>query len=120
MFGDFKDLIDFLNRRKAKYLVVGAYAVSRHAQPRYTKDLDILFLPTPKNAEAVFAALKDFGAPLRTRTDPDAEAVSPTRAMTAADFEDKGTWYTMGVPPVAIDVIPEIPGISFKPAWQTV
>jgi hypothetical protein len=31
-----------LNEHRVKYLVVGAYAVSVHAQPRATKDLDIL------------------------------------------------------------------------------
>jgi hypothetical protein len=31
MFADFKDLIALLNKHKAKYLVVGGYAVSRHA-----------------------------------------------------------------------------------------
>ena len=92
MFPDFKELIALLNSFKAKYLVIGGYAVSRHAQPRVTKDLDILILPAPKNAAAVFAALAAFGAPLRTRVTPDSEPTTPTRALTAKDFEDKGTW----------------------------
>jgi hypothetical protein len=54
MFDDFKDLIELLNKHKAKYLVIGGYAVGAHAQPRVTNDLDILILPTPKNAAAVF------------------------------------------------------------------
>ena len=33
--------LSVLNERRVKYLVVGAYAVSIHAQPRATKDLDI-------------------------------------------------------------------------------
>jgi hypothetical protein len=118
MFADFKDLIALLNKHKAKYLVIGGYAVSRHAQPRYTKDLDLLILPAPKNAAAVFRALQEFGAPLRTRATPDADPISPTRVLTAKDFEDKATWYTMGVPPVAIDILPEIPGVAFSAAWK--
>ena len=47
MFADFQDLIELLNKHKAKYLVIGGYAVSRHAQPRYTKDLDLFILPAP-------------------------------------------------------------------------
>ena len=85
--------------------------MSRYAQPRYTKDLDILILPAPKNAAAVFRALQKFGAPLRTRATPDADPISPTRALTAKDFEDKGTWFTMGVSPIAIGILPEIPGV---------
>ena len=118
MFADFQDLIALLNKHKAKYLVIGGYAVSRHAQPRYTKDLDIFILPAPDNAKAVFRALEEFGAPLRTRCAPDADPTAPTRALTAKDFEDKGTWYTIGVPPIAIDILPEIPGVTFSVAWK--
>ena len=118
MFPDFKDLIALLNKYKVKYLVVGGYAVSRHAQPRVTKDLDILIQPAPKNAAAVFRALQEFGAPLRTRITPDADPQTPTRKLTAKDFEDRGTWFTMGVPPVAIDILPEIPGVTFNAAWK--
>jgi hypothetical protein len=63
MFPDFKELIALLNEHKVRYLVVGGYAVARHAQPRATKDLDILVQTTPKNAAAVYAALVEFGAP---------------------------------------------------------
>ena len=118
MFPDFKDLIALLNHHKVKYLVIGGYAVSRHAQPRVTKDLDILIQLAPKNAVALFRALQEFGAPLRTRATHDADPQSPTRALTAKDFQDRGTWYTMGVPPVAIDILPEIPGIAFNAAWK--
>jgi len=41
MHSDFKELLSVLNERGVKYLVVGAYAVAIHAQPRPTKDLDI-------------------------------------------------------------------------------
>jgi hypothetical protein len=34
--------LSILNDSKVKYLIVGGYAVSFHAQPRATKDLDIL------------------------------------------------------------------------------
>jgi hypothetical protein len=42
--------------------VVGGYAVSLHAQPRATKDLDLLVSPDAANSEAVYAALIKFGA----------------------------------------------------------
>ena len=42
MYPDFKELLSVLNDCRVRYLVVGAYAVSIHAQPRATKDLDIL------------------------------------------------------------------------------
>lgn len=99
MFKDFIDLIALLNRHKAKYLVIGGYAVGFHAQARATKDLDILILPAPRNAAAVFAALQEFGAPLRTKKDPrDRDRFAERRAITARDFEDKDSWFMMGTP----------------------
>jgi hypothetical protein len=118
MFADFQDLIELLNKHSAKYLVIGGYAVSRHAQPRYTKDLDLFILPAPDNAKAVFAALAEFGAPLSTRTSRDAHPAPPSRALTAKDFEDTSQWFTMGVPPMAVDILPEIPGVTFDAAWK--
>jgi hypothetical protein len=41
MFDDFKKLLSILNSQKVKYLIVGGYAVSFHAQPRATKDIDL-------------------------------------------------------------------------------
>jgi hypothetical protein len=48
MYQDFKDLLSVLNDSRVKYLVAGGYAVSFHAQPRATKDLDILVKPDKK------------------------------------------------------------------------
>ena len=56
MSPDFKDLLSILNADNVRYLVVGGYAVSLHAQPRATKDLDILIKPDRANAAALFFA----------------------------------------------------------------
>ncbi|HWE00124.1 MAG TPA: DUF6036 family nucleotidyltransferase, partial [Bryobacteraceae bacterium] len=93
-----------MNERRVKYLVVGAYAVSIHAQPRATKDLDLLVRPDAENAEAVFTALAQFGAQLQ--------------GMTAADFAEPGPFFRMGHAPVGVDILTEIPGIDFDAAWQ--
>ena len=42
MYLDFKEPLSAFNAHSVKYLVVGVCAVSSHAQPRATKDLDIL------------------------------------------------------------------------------
>ena len=119
MFKDFLDLIALLNKHKAKYLVIGGYAVGYLAQARATKDLDILILPAPKNAAAVFKALQEFGAPLRTKADPqDADRFAARRALSAKDFEDEDSWFMMGTPPVAVDILAKIPGVVFNAAWK--
>ena len=104
MYPDYKELLSVLNEHRVKYLVVGAYAVSIYAQPRATKDLDILVKPDPDNAQAVFAALAKFGAPLQ--------------GLTPADFAEPGPFFRMGREPVGVDILTQIPGIDFDAAWN--
>jgi hypothetical protein len=104
MYPDFKELLSVLNAHRVKYLVVGAYAVSVHAQPRATKDLDILIQADAGNAKAVYAALVQFGAPLE--------------GLSAEDFAERGPFFHMGREPVAVDILTEIPGIEFDAAWE--
>jgi hypothetical protein len=104
MYPDFKELLSVLNACRVKYLVVGAYAVSIHAQPRATKDLDILVKADADNAKAVFAALAQFGAPLQ--------------GLTASDFAEHGPFFRMGREPVGIDILTAIPGVEFDEAWK--
>jgi hypothetical protein len=105
MFNDFKELLSAFNKHKVKYLVVGAYAVGYHAQPRATKDLDVLIQPTRKNATAVYQALVEFGAP-------------NIKKLIPADFTEEKMFYRMGVPPVAVDILSSIKGIVFNAAWK--
>jgi hypothetical protein len=103
MYPDFKELLSVLNAHRVKYLVIGAYAVSIYAQPRATKDLDILVKADPENAEAVFAALAQFGAPLQ--------------GLTTADFAEPGPFFRMGREPVGVDILTAIQGVEFDEAW---
>ena len=102
MHSDFKELLSVLNAHHVKYLVVGAYAVSVHAQPRATKDLDIWVKPDQENAQVVFSALAEFGAPLE--------------GLSSADFAESGPFFRMGHEPVGVDILTEIPGIEFDDA----
>ena len=103
MLSDYTELLSILNAHRVKYLVVGAYAVAIHAQPRATKDLDILVKADPENAKAVFAALAEFGAPMQ--------------GLTSADFEEPGPFFRMGREPVGVDILTAIPGVEFDVAW---
>jgi hypothetical protein len=104
MHDDFKELLSILNAEQVKYLVVGGYAVSLHAQPRATKDLDILIKPNKANAAALFQAVAKFGAP-------------PER-LNPEDFAARGSFFRMGTPPVMVDILPEITGVDFDNAWK--
>jgi hypothetical protein len=105
MLKDQRDLLAAFNAHGVRYLIVGAHAVGVHSEPRGTKDLDVLIEATPTNAEAVFKALAEFGAPLT--------------GMSPADFNDgPGSVFQIGVPPSRVDVLQKIEGIDFEEAWQ--
>lgn len=42
MNSDFKELLSILNACRVSYLVVGGYAYIHYAEPRYTKDIDLI------------------------------------------------------------------------------
>jgi hypothetical protein len=100
---DFRELLSILAKHKVRYLVVGGYAVMKYTEPRFTKDLDLWIATDPENAQAVFAALKEFGAPLKD--------------LTPADFTQEGYFYQMGNPPFRLDIMMSIPGVAFEAAW---
>jgi len=101
---DYKELLSTLNRCGVKYLIVGAYAVIYYTEPRYTKDLDIWVNPEMENAEKVYEALKQFGAPLK--------------GVTPSDFTTPPLVYQTGVDPVRVDILMGICGLDFDTAWK--
>ena len=64
MNSDFIELLKLFNANEVKYLIVGGVAFIFHAEPRYTKDLDIWVKPDKENAAAIYKSLREFGAPL--------------------------------------------------------
>jgi hypothetical protein len=104
MFQDFNELLSIFNAHSVKYLVVGGYAVSFHAQPRATKDIDLLIQAAADNAKAVYAALAKFGVPME--------------GLTPQDFTQRGKFFRMGREPVAVDILTEIDGVDFDRAWD--
>ena len=51
---DFKELLKIFVEKKVKYLIIGGYAVAKHAEPCYTKDLNIWISNSIENAELFF------------------------------------------------------------------
>lgn len=101
---DFRELLKIFEKHKVRYLIVGGYAVMKYSEPRFTKDLDVFIATDRGNAEAVYSALKEFGAPLEN--------------LTSDDFAHKGYFYQMGRAPLRIDIMMSIPGIEFDDAWK--
>jgi hypothetical protein len=100
---DFRDLLAEFNAHGAEYMIVGAHALAAHGHIRATKDLDVWLRPEPANARRVLRALKAFGAPLQD--------------LTEEDLVQPGLVFQIGVPPVRIDLVTSIDGVSFSEAW---
>ncbi|MGB7207832.1 MAG: DUF6036 family nucleotidyltransferase [Pyrinomonadaceae bacterium] len=104
MNSDFKDLLQALNDAHAEYLVVGGYAVIKHTEPRYTKDIDVWVNSTKVNAERVLAALANYGAPIGDLS---------IEYLTSDD-----AFFQIGVEPVRIDIIMNLKGSNFDECWK--
>ena len=101
---DFKDLLALFNEYKIEYMIVGAYALAFHGAPRYTGDIDILVKPEPLNAQRIMAALNKFGFGLV--------------GLKTEDFETPDKVIQLGVPPVRVDIVTSITGVSWKEAFS--
>jgi hypothetical protein len=93
-----------LNDAEARYLVIGAHAVTYYTAPRYTKDIDLWVEPTPDNLRRVASALAAFGAPV----DP----------ATVAALGGEDAVLQIGVEPSRIDLLSRVPPLEFHAAWQ--
>ena len=104
MVQDYKDLLSAFHAHGVRYLIVGGYAVIYHAQPRFTKDIDLFIKADSANAQAIYAALAAFGAPL--------QGIRPE------DFAERGSFFRFGRDPHGFDILPDIPGVDFEESWE--
>lgn len=100
---DFTALLRALSEAEARFLVVGAYAVTFHSRPRSTGDLDLWIEPSSDNARRAYAALRAFGAPLSD--------------LKEADLAQHDVVFQIGVPPRRIDLLTSLTGLQFQEAW---
>jgi len=99
---DFRELLELFNKHKVEYLIVGGYAQAFHGSPRVTGDIDLYVRPTDENAERILAALGDFGF--------------GSLDLSKKDFTTPGMVVQLGVPPVRIDIITRVSGVSWQQA----
>jgi hypothetical protein len=101
---DFKELLGLFNAHKVEYIIVGGYALAFHGAPRYTGDIDIYIQPEDENAERIISALEEFGF--------------GSVGLSAEDFARPGQVIQLGVPPVRVDIITSIAGVSWDEAFS--
>ncbi len=103
---DYRELLAALIGAGARFLIVGAHALSVHGAPRATVDLDVWIEPTPDNARKVWQALAVFGAPLGAL------------GISEADFTTPDIVAQLGLPPNRIDILTGVSGLTFGEAWD--
>ncbi|MBD1367438.1 nucleotidyltransferase [Mucilaginibacter sp. ZT4R22] len=101
---DFQDFIDLLNKHEVAYLIVGAHALAFHGKPRHTGDLDIWINPTDENAAKMILVINDFGF--------------GSVGLTKGDFLREHYVTQLGYPPLRIDILNSISGVSFDEAYE--
>jgi hypothetical protein len=100
---DFAEMLDALFAAGAEFLIVGAHALAAHGRPRATGDLDIWIRPTTTNAERVWRALVNFGAPLNE--------------LRVEDLAMPEIVFQIGIAPARIDLLTSLTGLNFEEAW---
>jgi len=101
---DFREFVTLLIENKVEYLIVGGYAVGIHGHPRYTGDLDVWCNPTRENAEKMLLSVNQFGF--------------ASFGLTIEDFIKEGTIIQLGYPPLRIDLLTTIDGVTFNECYE--
>jgi predicted nucleotidyltransferase len=95
---DFRDLLEEFARDGVSHVVIGGYAFAFHAEPRATKDLDLLLEGSDDNLARAARALARYGAP--------ANVVEATRKLADSEI------VYLGRPPLRVDLLRSLDGIA--------
>lgn len=101
---DYKELLELLNAHEVEYVIAGAYALAFHGAPRFTGDLDLFIHSTSQNAGRIMAALLEFGF--------------GDVGLSEYDFIQPDNVIQLGVPPVRIDILTSIDGVTWYEVAQ--
>jgi len=101
---DFKDFLKSLNQFGVEYLLIGGYAVGMHGYPRPTGDMDVWVAVSSENADRLAKAIRHFGF--------DVPNLSPEL------LAEPGRIVRMGHPPMRIEILNEISGVSFRECYE--
>lgn len=100
---DFEEFIKLLNEHDVRYVIVGAFAISFHARPRFTGDIDFFISNSSKNIRSLLQALQEFGF--------------KSLNLSEKDF-DEDSIIQLGYEPNRIDLLTSISGVSFSEAFK--
>lgn len=102
---DFVEFVQYLNKHETKYMLVGGYSVVLYGYPRTTGDMDIWVEKSSENYQRLLQVFADFQMPIFDMTE-DNFLHNPEMNV-----------FTFGRPPVAVEILTEISGVTFKEAY---
>lgn len=97
---DFREFLRLLSDHEIDYLLIGGYAVGFYGHPRTTADMDVWVSDNPENARRLVRVLEEFGM------------VSDN--LTPELFLTPGNIVRMGLPPVRIEILNDIDGVTVR------
>jgi len=101
---DFEDFLKLLSSHRVEFLLIGGYAVGLHGYPRGTADLDVWVSISEQNANNLVKALREFGFDMPK--------------LTPSLFLEEDKLVRMGVPPLRIDILTSIAGVTFEESYS--
>ena len=101
---DFREFLKLLDDTDVQYLLIGGYAVGYHGYPRATADMDIWVPVSEDNAAKLVDVFHRYGM-----QDPK---IAPSL------FLQRGKIIRMGLPPMRIEVLTEIDGVTFDECYM--
>jgi len=99
---DFREFVELLNEHEVEFIIVGGYALAFHGVPWFTGDIDVYVKADKENAKRILNALAAFGF--------------GSLDLTIDDFLDQNKVIQLGLPPVRINIVTSISGVTWKEA----
>lgn len=99
---DWTELLSAFARAEVRYLLVGGYAVSHHAEPRFTADMDLFYSGDTDNVHRLRSALVEWAG---------LEAIRPLV------LDRPRSIVFLGREPWRVDLINFVDGLDFEEAW---
>ncbi len=99
---DFQDFLKLLDKHKVRCMIIGDYALGFHGYVRATGDLDVFVEVSEENADKLVAVFLEFGF---------------ASGVAKELFLEKGKMVRIGRPPLRLELLTEISGVTFEEAY---